>query len=246
MMFNGISSMDDLPKCNQYEDDHGAEIEVVCSKRPAACHWQEEDNLWFIYDNQPLHKSHDNDKECAENVRVSEDTLPLCCSSFQFLKRNSRPIVNSEDINSSDQSIDDAIKDMEAVLNPEPQHLPYFDFQISDERLKPEANSELIQNNSVPLCFDSFQFLKKNLEYMLKDKYIENQEVAVEPMRQSVQCFQDPIADRLGGLWGQNHSPSSSYGIKCCYDMDMLGQSSTGVCSAEVTLQSPSEQLHPC
>jgi hypothetical protein len=117
-MFNGISSVDDLPKCDQYDDDHEAETEVVCSKKPVACHWQEEDDLWFRYDNQPLHNSHDNDKECAENVTVSEDTLPLCFSSFQFLERNSRPIVNSEDINSSDQSIDDAIKDIEVVLNP--------------------------------------------------------------------------------------------------------------------------------
>ena len=38
-MFNGISSMDDLPKCDQYDDDHEAEIEVFCSKKPAACHW---------------------------------------------------------------------------------------------------------------------------------------------------------------------------------------------------------------
>ena len=37
-MFNGISSMDDLPKCDQYDDDHEAKIEVVCSKKPTACH----------------------------------------------------------------------------------------------------------------------------------------------------------------------------------------------------------------
>jgi hypothetical protein len=113
--------------------------------------------------------------------------LPLCFSSFQFLKRNSRPVVNSEDKNSSDQSVDDAIKDMEVVLNPESQPLTYIDFQILDESLEPETNYELIQNNSVPLCFNSFHFLKKNLEYMLKDKYTENQEVSVEPMQQSVQ-----------------------------------------------------------
>jgi hypothetical protein len=38
-MFNGISSMDDLPKCNQYEDDHGTKIEVDYSEKAAACHW---------------------------------------------------------------------------------------------------------------------------------------------------------------------------------------------------------------
>jgi hypothetical protein len=245
-MFNGISSMDDLPKCDQYDDDHEAEIEVVCSKKLTACHWQEGDHLQFRCDNQPMHNSHDSDEEETENLRVSEDTLPLCFSSFQFLKRNSRSVVNSEDKNSSDQSIDDAIKDMEVVLNPESQHFPYFDFQISDERLKPEANSELIQNNSVPLCFNSFQILKETLGQVLKDKYIKGQEISFESMQQSCQSFQDPIADRLDGLWGQNHPPSSSYGIKCCYDMDMLGQSATGVCSVEVTLQIPSEQLQPC
>ena len=86
------------------------------------------------------------------------------------MKRNSRPIVNSEDIKFSDQSVEDAIVDMEVVLNPELQPLTYFDFQIPDERLKPETNYELIQSNYVPLCFNSFQFLKKNLEYMLKDE----------------------------------------------------------------------------
>jgi hypothetical protein len=242
-MFNGISSVDDLPKCNQYEDDHKAEIEVVCSEQSTACHWQEEDHLQFRCDNQPLHNSHDSDEEETENLRVSEDTLPLCFSSFQFLKRNSRSVVNSEDRNSSDQSIDDAIKDMEAVLNPESQHLPCFDFQISDERLKPEANSELIQNNSGPLCFNSFQILKETLGQVLKDKYIKGQEVSFKSMQQSGQSFQDPIADRLDGLCGQNHSPSSSYGIKRCYDMDMLGQSATGVCSVEASFHKPSE--HP-
>jgi hypothetical protein len=34
-MFNGISSMDDLPKCDQYDDDHEAEIEVDYSKKSA-------------------------------------------------------------------------------------------------------------------------------------------------------------------------------------------------------------------
>jgi hypothetical protein len=124
--------------------------------------------------------------------------LPLCFSSFQFLKRNSRRVENSEDIKFSDQSVEDAIKDMEVVLNLESQPLTYIDFQIPDESLEPETNYELIHNNSVPLCFNSCQFLKRNLEYMLKDKYTENQEAAVDPMQQSVQFLQDPISDVLG------------------------------------------------
>jgi hypothetical protein len=245
-MFNGISSMDDLPKCNQYDDDHEAEIEVVCSKKPTACHWQEGDHLQFRCDNQPSHNSHDSDEEETENFRVREKSLPLCFASFQFLRGNCKQVVNSREGECSDPLGEDASVDVKVVLNPELQPFTYFDFQISDERLKPEANSELIQNNSVPLCFDSFQFLKKNLEYMLKDKYTENQEVAVEPMQQSVQVLQDPISDVLDDWCCQSLPPSSSYGIKRCYDIDMIRQSTSLSFSAEGILQSPSEKLQPC
>jgi hypothetical protein len=157
---------------------------------------------------------HDNDDQNAENFRVSGKTLPLCFSSFQFLRRNCKQVVNSREGECSDQLGEDAIADMEAVLNPKLQPLTYFDFQIPDESLKPETNYELTQNNSVPLCFNSFQFLKKNLEYMLKDKHTENQEVSVEPMQQSFQFLQDPISDVLDDLCCQSHFPSSNYGIK--------------------------------
>jgi hypothetical protein len=62
-MFNGIPSVDDSPKWDQYDDDHEAEIEVDCLEKPTACHWQEEDHLPFRCDNQPVHNSHDSDGE---------------------------------------------------------------------------------------------------------------------------------------------------------------------------------------
>jgi hypothetical protein len=83
----------------------------------------------------------------------------------------------------------DASVDVKAVLNPEWQPFTYFDFQISNEILKPEANSELIQNNVVPLCFDSFQILKETLGQVLKDKYIKGQELSFKSMQQSCQYF---------------------------------------------------------
>jgi hypothetical protein len=99
-MFDDIPYLDGPPKWDQYDDDHEAETEVDCSEKSTACHWQEEDHLQFRCDNQPLHNSHDSDGEETENIRVSESTLPICFSSLQFLKRNSRPVVNSEDKNS--------------------------------------------------------------------------------------------------------------------------------------------------
>jgi hypothetical protein len=144
---------------------------------------------------------------------------------------------------SSDQSIDDTIKDMEAVLNPVSQHLPSFNFQILDDSLEPETNYELIQKNSVPLCFKSFQVLKETLGQVLKDEYRNKQEISFESMQQSCQSFQDPIADQLDGLCGQNYSSFSSHEIKSCYDIDMVMQSDSVSFAAEASFQKPSE--HP-
>jgi hypothetical protein len=134
---------------------------------------------------------------------------------------------------------------MEGILNPELQPSTYFDFQLLDESLKPEINYEIIQNNFVPLCFNSFQFLKNNLEYMLKDKQTKNQEVSVEPMQQSFRFLQDPIFDVLGDFCCQSRFPSSKYGMKRCYDIDMIRQSTSWSFSTEVSLQSPPEHLQP-
>ena len=81
---------------------------------------------------------------------------------------------------------------------------------------------------------------------MLKDKYIENQEVSVEPMQQSFQFLQDPISYVLDDLCCQSHFPSSNYGLKSCYDIDMIKWTTSLSFSAEVTLQIPSEHLQPC
>jgi hypothetical protein len=70
--------------------------------------------------------------------------------------------------------------------------ISYLEFQIPDESLEPETNYELMKNNYVPLIFNSFHFLKKNLDHVLNDKYIENYEVSLEPMQQLSQFIQDP------------------------------------------------------
>ena len=81
---------------------------------------------------------------------------------------------------------------------------------------------------------------------MLKDEYRNKREISFESMQQPCQSFQDPIADQLDGLCGQNHSSFSSHEIKSCYDIDMIRQSVTEVCSAEASVQSPLEQLQRC
>jgi hypothetical protein len=156
---------------------------VECSEQSTTCHCQEGDHLQFRCDNQPIHNSHDSDEEETENHRVSEDTLPLCFSSFQFLRRNYRRVGIGKEGGCYDQPREDASADVEAFLNPKLQHFTYSDFQIPNESLKPETNCELIQNNFVPLCFNSFQMLKETLGQEFMDKYIKGQEISFESMQ---------------------------------------------------------------
>jgi hypothetical protein len=111
--------------------------------------------LQLRHDNQSLHNNHDSDDENAENFRAREKSLPLCFSSFQILREYCKQVVNSREGECSNQLGEDAIANVEVVLNPELQSLTYFDFQIPDGGLNPETTYKLIQNNSVPLCFDS-------------------------------------------------------------------------------------------
>jgi hypothetical protein len=58
---------------------------------------------------------------------------------------------------------------MEVVVAPKLHPLSCIDFQTKDE---------LMQYNSITLTFNSFQFLKKTLEQVLKDKHTKKQEFA--------------------------------------------------------------------
>jgi len=66
---------------------------------------------------------------------------------------------------------------MEVVLNLGLQPLGSLDFQIPDESSKSKIEFKSMEYNSVPLLFNSFQNFKETPEKMLKDKYIESQEI---------------------------------------------------------------------
>ena len=184
-MLDEISYMDDLPKYDQYDDDY---IKVDSSEKSTTCFWEEEAQLHQLkYDNQSMHINYDSNEKNAENFKVSEKYVPLCFSSFQFLreiyKLEDHQVFNNRNGECSNESVEDVICDMEVVLASELQPLIYIDFQTIEERLEPEIDFELMKNNYVPLSFNSFQSLKKNLDHVLNDKYIENYEVSLEPMQ---------------------------------------------------------------
>jgi hypothetical protein len=124
--------------------------------------------------------------------------------------------------------------------------LSLLEDQTSDEIMKLETSDELIHLDSLPLCFNSFQILRGNLGQILVESHSVSHEVPIEPMAPLSKSFYDPIADVLDDLCRQSHFPSSSYRLKGCYDIDMIRQSTTGTCSAEVSFQNPPEHLQPC
>jgi len=79
-----------------------------------------------------VHSNYDINGQRTKNLKVSGNTLPLCFSSFQFLKRNSRQVVYSEDKKNSDESVKDVIDDMGPILDPKSQSLISLDFQSLD------------------------------------------------------------------------------------------------------------------
>jgi hypothetical protein len=114
-MFDDISFMDDLPKYDNYDENY---TKVNSSKKSTTYFWKEEDQLQIKHDNEPLHNNHDSKEENAENLRVREKSVPLCFSSFQFLRENYKQVVNSREGEHFYQSVEDVIDDMEVSLNP--------------------------------------------------------------------------------------------------------------------------------
>lgn len=231
--------MDDLPKYDQYDDDY---IKVDSSKQSTTYFWEEESQLQQLkYDNQPVHINYDNNEENAKNSQVSERSLPLCLASLQFLreiyKQADQQVVSNMMGKLSYELVEDVICDMEAVLAPKLQPLSYIDFQTTDE---------LMQHNFVPSSFGSFQFLKKNAANISEaraSKPIENYEVSLEPMQQSSQFLQDPIADVLDDLCSQSLVSLTSYELKGSDDKNLIRQSTSLSCSTRVSLQNSSENL---
>jgi hypothetical protein len=99
-MFNGISSMDDSPKLDWYDDN---------------------------YDHN------------AESLGVSGQTLPLCFSSFKFLKEISEQVVNIKEGKFSDEIVKVVSVGKEAISDLGLQSPSFTDFQSSGENSDPEA-----------------------------------------------------------------------------------------------------------
>jgi len=87
----------------------------------------------------------------------------------------------------------------------------------------------MMRDDSVPLSFESFQFLKGNFHSIssIKDEQlIENHVVSLEPiengLQQSFQVFHDPIADVLDDIYSQIPSPLANCELEKSIDTNLI------------------------
>ena len=103
-----------------------------------------------------MHISYGIEEESAENFEVSEGFFPLCFISFQIIRDNIRAIINQPSI-----SFDlDHLEGNEILV----QDFSYLDFQppnaiecqVANEDLEAGTYDQMMQDDSIPLCFESF------------------------------------------------------------------------------------------
>ena len=117
--------------------------------------------------------------------------------------------------------------------------LSHLECQISDASSESVTYDELIHFDTIPLCSNSFQILKGNFDHILNDEYKKDYKVSLEPMKQPPHLQQDPIAEVLVDICRQSPVSFASHGLKKTYDFDMIRQSTSSLCSTEVSLQRP-------
>ena len=106
-----------------------------------------------------------------------------------------------------------------------------------------------MQDDSIPLCFESFQFLKGILHSISSNEQpVENHAFSLEPiengLQQSFQVFHDPIADVLDDVYSQILSPLANCKLEKRIDTNLIRQLVSLSFSTGVSSQSSDESLH--
>ena len=88
---------------------------------------------------------------------------------------------------------------------------------------------QMMQDDLVPFCFESFQFLKGNWHSISSnEQLVENHVISSEPiengLQQSFQVFHDPIVDVLDDVCSQSPSPLTICKLETCADINLIRQ----------------------
>ena len=114
-----------------------------------------------------------------------------------------------------------------------------------------EVGTYARQDDSIPFCFESFQFLKRKLystSSVKNEQHVGNHVITLEPiengLQQSFQVFHDPIADVLDEVCSQSPSPLTTCEPETCTDINLTPQLVSLSFSTGVSSRSSDQSLH--
>ena len=86
--------------------------------------------------------------------------------------------------------------------------------QIIDEGVEDEIHDLMMQENSIPFCFEAFHFIRQNLRKISQGKdeqLVGCHTVSRDTVQQSSQVFDDPIARVLDDVCCKSSSPLTNH-----------------------------------
>jgi len=103
-----------------------------------------------------MHISYGNDKESATDFEVSEGSFPLCFDSCQFIRENFHAIRHQLSTNLDLDPLEGNENIVPDFLYSEFQPLNAINSQVAHEDIEAGLYDQTIQEDSLPLCFESF------------------------------------------------------------------------------------------
>lgn len=164
-MLDDVFYTDVFPQFDQYDDDYYApQTEANLADKSAASLRDEEVRLQQLeYSDQPRHISYGNDEESATNFEVSEGSLPLCFDSCQFTRDNFHAIRHQLSTNLDLDPLEGDENFVPDFFYSKFQPPNAINSQVVHEDIEVGLYDQMIQEDSLPLCFESFQFLRGKL-----------------------------------------------------------------------------------
>jgi len=158
---------------------------------------------------------------------------------------NEQPITNQQSlsVNVEDET-DNKILGQPAASDLQPPN--ETEGQITDEVVEDEIHDLMMQEDSIPFCFETFQFIRQNLRKISqeKDEQLEGcHTFSMDTFQQYFQVFHDPIADVLDEVCSQSLSPFTMCERETCADMNLIRQPVSFSFSAEVSSQGSNQTL---
>lgn len=200
-MLDDVFYTDDLPQFDQYDDDYVLQMEANLVDKSTTSLWKEEVHFQQLKNSdQPIHISYGSEEESVANFEGSEGSLPFCSASFQFIRDNFHAIRNQFSTSLDMDHLEGNENHVQDFSYPKLQPLNAIIYEVTYEDLEIGLYDQIMQDDSVPFYFESFQFLKGNLHSISSNEQpIGNHVISSEPitngLQQTIQVFHDPIPE---------------------------------------------------